>query len=184
MDEQFEFLKLVVGRLDTLGVPYMLSGSVALSLYAEPRMTRDIDFVVDVQAQDVPEFVQAFSSDCYIDETAVLQAVRRRDMFNIIHNDWVIKADFVVRKDGAFRKVEFDRRQPFDNLGFPLVVVTPEDLLLSKLKWAKDADSELQRRDVANLLRSQSDLDWDYIHRWAPVLDVLDLLKKLRHADE
>ena len=183
MDEQFEFLALVTRRLDALDIPYMLSGSVALSLYAEPRMTRDIDFVIDIQTDKVRGFVNAFSGDCYVEETAVRAAVQRRDMFNIIHTEWVLKADFVVRKDAAFRIEEFGRRRSFDSFDFPVMVVTPEDLLLSKLVWAKEGMSELQERDVANLLRSQPNLDWDYIQKWAGYLDVLDILQRLRNGD-
>jgi len=184
VDEQFEFLRLVVHRLDLFGVPYMLSGSVALSLYAEPRMTRDIDFVVDLEEGSVSSFVAAFSRDCYVDEEAVLEAVKRRGVFNIIHSEWVIKADFVVRKDAPFSKEEFERRVVLETLDFPLRVVTPEDLLLAKLKWAKDSSSELQQHDIVNLLRSQTALDWKYIGRWAGVLEVEELLETLRAAND
>lgn len=116
MDELFEFLVLIAERLDQAQIPYMLSGSVALSMYAQPRMTRDIDFVVDIEQGQVDKFVDLFKEDCYIDRESVLEAVRTRGMFNIIHEVWVIKADFVVRKDRPFRKTEFDRRRTVSGL--------------------------------------------------------------------
>ena len=111
MDELFEFLVLITERLDRAQIPYMLSGSVALSMYAQPRMTRDVDFVLDINEAQVDTFLGLFEKDCYLDRESVLEAVRTRGMFNIIHEAWVVKADFVVRKDQPFRKAEFERRR-------------------------------------------------------------------------
>ena len=57
------------------------------------------------------KIVGLFSKDCYIDQDSVRDAVRDHGMFNIIHNDWVIKADFIVRKDQDYRREEFARRK-------------------------------------------------------------------------
>ena len=183
VDELFEFLVLVAERLDRAQIPYMLSGSVALSMYAQPRMTRDVDFVVDIEEAQVDKFVELFEGDCYVDRASVLEAVRARGMFNIIHQAWVIKADFVVRRDQPYRKTEFERRRTVSVGGKNFSVVTAEDLLLSKLHWAKTSRSELQLGDVKNLILSKSNLDWHYIQRWAQKLGVVDLLNEVRGED-
>ena len=46
MNEQLEFVKQIASRLDSAGIAYMLTGSMALAIYAVPRMTRDIDLVI------------------------------------------------------------------------------------------------------------------------------------------
>ena len=183
MDELFDFLVLIAERLERAHIPYMLSGSVALSLYAEPRMTRDVDFVIDIEEAQVDKFVELFKEDCYIDRESVLEAARARGMFNIIHEAWIIKADFVVRKDQPYRKTEFDRRRMVSIGGKAFSVVTPEDLLLSKLLWAKTSRSDLQLGDVRNLILSEKGLDWPYIERWAQKLGVVDLLNEVRSED-
>jgi len=183
VDELFEFLVLIAERLDQAQIPYMLSGSVALSMYAQPRMTRDIDFVVDIEEGQVDKFVELFKEDCYIDRESVLEAVRTRGMFNVIHEAWVVKADFVVRKDQPYRKTEFDRRRTVSVGGKKFSVVTAEDLLLSKLYWAKTSRSELQLGDVKNLILSERNLDWPYIQRWAQKLGVVDSLTEVRGED-
>lgn len=183
MDELFDFLALIAERLDRAEVPYMLSGSVALSLYAEPRMTRDVDFVIDIDEAQVDKLVELFEADCYIDRESVLEAARTRGMFNIIHDAWIIKADFVVRKDQPYRKTEFDRRRTISIGGKVFSVVTPEDLLLSKLLWAKTSRSDLQLGDVRNLILSEQGLDWSYIERWAQKLGVVDSLTEVRSED-
>ena len=60
------------------------------------------------------------------------------------------------------------------------VVVTAEDLLLSKLAWAAESRSEIQLQDVRNLIRSVADLDWTYIERWATELTLGELLREVR----
>lgn len=183
MDELFEFLVLSAERLDRADIPYMLSGSVALSIYAQPRMTRDVDFVIDIAEGQVDTFLELFETDCYVDRESVLEAVRSRGMFNIIHQDWVVKADFVCRKDQPFRKLEFERRRTVSVEGTEFSVVTAEDLLLSKLHWAKSSRSELQLGDVRNLISSEPNLDWPYIRKWAERLGVLDLLREVGGDD-
>jgi hypothetical protein len=183
VDELFEFMALIVERLGRADIPYMLSGSVALSLYAEPRMTRDVDFVIDIEEAQVDEFIELFKADCYIDRDSVLQAVRARGMFNIIHEAWIIKADFVVRKDQPYRKTEFDRRRMVSIGGKTFSIVTAEDLLLSKLVWAKTSQSDLQLGDVRNLILSGKALDWRYVERWARKLGVVDMLNEVRSED-
>ena len=183
MDELFEFLVLIAERLDRANIPYMLSGSVALSTYAQPRMTRDIDFVIEIDEAQVDKFVELFEADCYIDRESVLEAARAPGMFNIIHEAWIIKADFVVRKDEPYRKTEFDRRRTVSIGGKAFSIVTAEDLLLSKLLWAKTSRSDLQLGDVRNLILSEKDLDWPYIERWAEKLGMVDLLNEVRSED-
>ena len=75
-------------------------------------------------------------------------ALRNKQMFNIIHNEGIIKVDFIVRKDAEYRKIEFERRR---NIVFEKVsidITSPEDLVISKLDWAKDSLSETQIGDV------------------------------------
>lgn len=57
MDEQLEFVKLIASRLDSVGIPYMMTGSMAMAVYSVPRMTRDIDLVVEVKPVDVDKIV-------------------------------------------------------------------------------------------------------------------------------
>jgi len=180
MSEELELLILVAGRLDAAHIPYMLSGSTAMNVYAEPRMTRDIDIVIEIGAADVSAIADAFAPDFYCDVDMIRQAVEHRGSFNVIHTPTVIKVDFIVRKGTAYRRVEFDRRRTVTVDGHVIHVVAPEDLVLSKLVWAKPSHSEVQLRDVRNLIGCVRDLDWGYLERWAADLDVTDLLAEVR----
>jgi len=180
MNEQLEFLKEIARRLDSAGIGYMVTGSMAAVLYACPRMTRDIDLVVECSPDDSETIVGLFESDCYVDAETVRDAVAARTMFNVIHTEWIIKADFIVRKSEAYREVEFGRRQRLDVEGTSVWVVAPEDLILSKLRWSKDTGSALQRDDARAIASSARDLDWAYLEKWAADLAVQDLLAEVR----
>jgi hypothetical protein len=179
VSEQAHILLDVAGKLDALGIPFMLSGSLALSVYAEPRMTRDIDLVVELTPDGVEPLVEALSSGYYVDRDAVRKAVRARDMFNAIHRTSVVKVDFIVRKEDDYRRTEFGRRRFLEWSGRTLPVVAPEDLLLSKLVWAAPSHSELQLRDARTLVAGVPALDRDYLRTWASRLGVLALLEEI-----
>jgi hypothetical protein len=94
----------------------------------------------------------------------------RWSMFNVIHYEAVSKIDFIVLKDAPYRINEFERRRTVEVDGHPISIVSAEDLVLSKLVWAKDSPSELQLRDVRSIITSQAALDWAYMEKWAPSL--------------
>lgn len=180
MDDLLEFVKAIASRLDSVGIPYMVTGSTAMAVYSVPRMTRDIDLVVEISSNDVDKIVRLFSEDCYVDHDSVKRAVEEHGMFNIIHNDWVIKADFIVRKNEEYRREEFARRRKLVMEGMTIYVVSAEDLILSKLIWGKQSQSELQLGDVRRMMSSVSDLDWEYMKKWAAALEVEELLQKAK----
>jgi len=179
MSEELEVLKLVTQRLSGIGIPYMVTGSMAANFYAVPRMTRDIDLVVELREQDADKVIEAFQDQFYVDREMVQRAVRERSMFNLIHITYVIKVDLVVRKESDYRREEFSRRKAVSVEGHPFFIVAPEDLILSKLAWAKDSRSEIQLNDVRNLLASVQDLDGHYLGRWAARLSVESLYREV-----
>jgi hypothetical protein len=179
VSEELEVLKTVTQRLGRAGIPYMVTGSIAANFYAVPRMTRDIDIVIEVSEQEASRITSLFRDEFYVDQEMVARAIRDRAMFNVIHQAWVIKVDFVVRKDSAYRREEFSRRRPITLGEHEFFIVAPEDLILSKLDWAKDSRSELQLNDVRNLFQSVQGLDKAYMDRWAQQLGLSALYREL-----
>lgn len=180
MNEQIEFVKLIAARLDSAGIKYMLTGSNALAVYSTPRMTRDIDLVVEIDISDINTIIRLFSEDCYVETNTVKQAILDQGMFNIVHKEWVLKADFIVRKNEVYREAEFARKRIVTIDGATISIVAPEDLVLSKLVWAKQSESTLQLKDVKQLLQELTDVDWNYLTTWAATLGIADLLRKAR----
>ena len=164
MDEQLEFMKLITSRLNSVGIPYMMTGSMAMAIYSIPRMTRDIDLVVELEPVDVDKILNLFSEDCYIDRDSVRQAVDARSMFNIIHNEWVVKADFIIRKREEYRREEFPRRQKIMNDTSSKMKQIYNEMLLSKsplerLRMASRMYASVQRLAISGLLKEKQNLD-------------------------
>ena len=80
-----------------------------------------------------------FEADYYVSEESIRESVAHESVFNLIHHESVIKIDFIVRKQGEYRQVEFERRQKVSILDFTTYIVSKEDLIISKLWWAKDS---------------------------------------------
>ena len=149
----------------------MLSGSMAMSIYTLPRATRDFDFIVHLQHKDVNAVVQFFKEGYYCSEDAITDAINRHGMFNIIDHASGYKADFMILKNNPYRQTEFGRRMPVTFFDTQVYVVSPEDLLLSKLIWIQQIQSNLQLEDIKNISEIKT-LDWQYINSWIAELEL------------
>lgn len=179
MQNELDIVRDVSTRLDGAEIGYMLTGSMAMNYYAQPRMTRDIDVVVALRPADAARVVQMFSPDYYVSREAVVSSIAHQSLFNLIHNESVIKVDCIVRKQSEYRLTEFNRRQRIKIENFETWIVSKEDLILSKMFWAKDSRSELQLRDVKNLI--STGCDRAYIERWTQELGVASLWQEVSH---
>jgi hypothetical protein len=175
--EELEVLRIVTERLDAAHVPYMVTGSFAANYYAVPRMTRDIDIVVELSPGDADRLCEILEPDFYVDRDAARVAIGEQGIFNVIHAERIVKVDLIVRKDSEYRRGELRRRRRVSSEGGAFFVAAPEDLILSKLDWARDTHSEIQMADVRNLLASVPDLDRDYLARWVERLGLDELYR-------
>ena len=110
----------------------------------------------------------------------VQRAARNHAMFNMIHNSLVVKVDCIVKKDTEYRRVEFSRRRAVSIADHKVFIVSAEDLILSKLDWAKESRSQMQLEDVRNLLRSVQALDRVYLNQWVDRLGLSTLYQEVR----
>jgi hypothetical protein len=175
MATELDVLRIISERLEARALSFMLTGSFALAYYATPRMTRDLDIVVALQEKDISPLVASLAPDFYVDAEAARDAVRTQRLFNLLHLDSGIKVDLIVRKTTAYRRLEFERRIAVQVGDVHTWIATREDLILSKLVWARDAGSELQLRDVRSLLEEGPDVA--YLRRWAAELGVATQLE-------
>ena len=177
MTEELIILKDITSRLDAAGIDYMLTGSVALACHAQPRMTRDIDLVVAFFLKDAARISEVLGGEYYVSPEAAREAVLHQRSFNAIHEASLIKVDFMVRKREDYRLHEFTRRVRLSLADFELWVVSKEDLILSKLEWARESLSERQLADVENLIATGC--DEAYLRRWSAALNLTDMLTRV-----
>lgn len=171
------FFQNIVGFLNENAIPYMLTGSVAMSIYIVPRATKDIDFVVALQPEDIDKIAIRFSAGYYCNKEAMADALRHKMLFNIIDASTGFKADFIPLNSTAYEQIKFGRRRETDFIGNQVYVISPEDLIVSKLVWIQELQSAQQMIDIQNLLALEN-LDRDYIVNWTKQLHLttFDLL--------
>lgn len=179
---ELDVLRDVSQRLTAGGITFMLTGSMAMNYYAQPRMTRDIDLVVKLASEQVDLLLSLLEADYYVDRYMVARAIVERSIFNLIHNETIIKLDCIILKSDQYRQEEFARRRLILLGDFETWIVSREDLILSKLYWARDSKSELQLRDVKNLLTAECDMSYLYSH--ADELGVKELLMEILRNHE
>jgi hypothetical protein len=171
-------LDRLVRLLDAAGVPFMIAGSFASSAHGLPRTTQDLDVVVDPPGPHALDaLVRSMSPDeYYVDADAARDALRHRSMFNAVDHASGWKIDFIIRKNRAFSREEFERRMKLSLLDVPVYVASPEDTIVAKLEWSKQSGgSERQRRDVAGIVATVGQqLDRAYVERWVRDLDLVD----------
>lgn len=183
-EEAFQVVLEVARLLDSLGVPYLVGGSLASSLHGIPRATQDADLLANLRIEHVQPFVTAISPSFYVEAERVTHAVQRRSSFNLVHLKTAIKVDIFVLKPDPLSLQEMARRQILPVPGEPgtvLQVATAEDTVLQKLLWYQQGNriSERQWNDVLGVLKVQRQrLDLGYLKEWAPRIGVDDLLRQ------
>ncbi len=146
----FEFLARLAIGLDAAGIDYMVAGSVASSVFGEPRATNDLDVVVKITAQQVRDLQQALPAElCYFDSDTARDAILRQSQFNVIDIQTGWKADLIALKARPFSREEFARRIQVSLDGHRVWMATPEDIVISKLEWATKTGSDRQLRTFA-----------------------------------
>jgi hypothetical protein len=171
--EQAELLRRTLEALESQGIVYLIVGSFASIAYGEPRMTRDIDIVVDLKPDQVDRFCAAFpETDYYVSTAAALQAVREGGQFNVIHPASGNKLDFIVARRDAWGQEQLRRRQRVLILpGLSGYAASPEDVILGKMWYYQVGGSEKHLRDIAGIMQvSGEQVDKEYVVRWAEQL--------------
>jgi hypothetical protein len=179
-----ELLHDCLGRLNACGLGYFLTGSMASNYWGVPRSTHDLDFVVQLRAEDVPPLVRALEGDYFIQESSVRSALQPPHQFNAIDQRSALKIDFWVLSDDAYQQEMFARRRPVSLVGTSAWIASAEDVILHKLFWNKLMPSDRQLLDAAGIWAVQAtQLDMDYMNRWARVLQIESELERIRRGE-
>jgi hypothetical protein len=174
----------LTSALTALGIPFVVGGSLASSAHGELRSTLDGDLNALIAPLQVTPLIEALGETWYADSELIRRSVAAGRGFNLIHRTTASKFDiFPASSDFHAAQLARAKLAPLKLDGAnPCPVATPEDILLAKLAWYREAgeSSEVQWRDIAGILVINSNLDWDYVNLWAARLHVADLLARAR----
>lgn len=163
-----DLFKIFVARLNRVNAPYMITGAVAGILYGEPRLTNDMDLVINLKAEDIDRFVAEFPLDEFscppkeIINTEINRA--QRGHFNLIHHNSGFKADIYTAGLDELHAWGLSVRKSFDVDGEIFWVAPPEYVILRKLEFYREGHSEKHLRDIAFMLAvSITEIDLDFL---------------------
>lgn len=183
-NEPIEVTLKVTGVLEKLGVPYLIGGSLASTLYGMVRTTQDSDIIAEMRPEHIQSFVSSLQNEFFIDEEMIADSIQRNSSFNIIHRETMFKVDVFIPRPRPFQQSQISRAQSQTfNLESEISAnfASPEDVILSKLEWYRMGGevSDRQWTDVLGVLKTRAgELDLDYLRKWAQELKVTDLLER------
>ncbi len=183
-NEPIEVTIQVTDVFEKLGIPYLIGGSLASTLYGMIRTTQDSDIVAEMRPKHLKPFVQALEKDFYVDEEMIADSIQHKSSFNIIHRESMFKVDVFIPQERPFLQSQFARvqRQSFDfETKVSANFCSPEDTILAKMEWYRLGGevSERQWRDILGILKTRTGmLDLVYLKKWAGELSIGDLLER------
>ncbi len=176
-----ELVQQIAALFDELAIPYALGGSVASSLFGEPRSTVDVDVAIDLAVESEDRLLESLQGEFYVPLDSARLAIRTRSSFNVLGAEAAAKVDVFVLGDGLLDRMQIERRVwvPLFGEGSGVWVTSPEDQVLRKLDWFRLGGrvSDRQWRDVVGLLTIQANsLDFEYMRSCASELGLTELL--------
>lgn len=185
-----DLVGLFVAPLERLGVDYLITGGVASVIYGDPRFTRDIDLILQLQETEADSLLDAFDAkDFYRPPLEALREEIRRPRhghFNIIHRDTALRADVYLVGDDPLHAWAFERRVriPLED-DAAIWLAPPEYVVVRKLQYHKESGSERHLRDVAAMLEiSREKIDVLEVEGWAHRLGLEEALRAARSFNQ
>jgi len=149
--------------LNRSGVEYMVTGSIASIIYGQPRMTHDVDIVLNLHISDVNKFIEQFPLTefyCPPKEVITLEIAREfRGHFNLIHHKTGFKADIYAIGDDKLHKWAMQNKRKFNFAGCPVWVAPAEYVIIRKLEYYKEGGSTKHITDIKNILQANTEID-------------------------
>ena len=181
MTEAANSIRTVLSALAELGIPHMLTGSLASNAYGLPRMSKDADLVVELQAEQLPALARRVAPALKLDDQMSFETTTLTSRWRLLETRGGFEIELFQLSQDAFDQERFGRRIPTTFLGCSTFLPTAEDVVVQKLRWAVRAHRPKDVEDALNVLRARKEsLDWAYISRWCAEHGSRELLESLR----
>ena len=168
-------------RFEAVGVPYMIVGSLASNFHGVPRSTRDADFVVDMGSGALERLATALPAGLVLEQQGSFEVVTGTTRYLIALARSPFVCELFVRSDDPHDRERFSRRQRAQVFGHTAFIATAEDMIVTKLRWTRDAGRLKDREDIRNILAVRgAEIEWDYLNRWSTAHGTAALLAEIR----
>jgi hypothetical protein len=173
----------VIDVFDQLKVPYMLVGSFSTNLYGIPRSTEDADFVVESAAFHVRLLAENLGPAFRLDPQMTFETATMtfRHVFEVVGTDFKIEVFYL--SDDPHDQERFRRRRRITLLGHQVCVPTPEDVIITKIRWVTQIQRLKDFDDARNVIAVQgSTIDWQYVYSWCDRHGTRETLDEVRRS--
>jgi len=183
-----ELLDAFVRPLQHTRIRYLVTGSVASMAYGEPRLTNDIDLILDLRDPDVETILMAFpEADYYLPPSEVIRNERvrpQRGHFNIIHQESMLKADVYLMGADPLHRWAFEHARPLEIDGRPVNFAPPEYVIIRKLEFFREGGSAKHLRDIAAMFaESRAEIDEGFLNREIAERGLANAWERAREID-
>lgn len=170
----------VVAALNDGGIAYMLVGSFASNYYGIVRSTQDADFLLQVDEMPAARLQQSLGSAFVLDPQAALETFTFGTYYTLRHADSDFAVDLFILKGDPHDQLSFSRRVQASCGEVCVFIPTPEDLVVTKLRWSQGGRRNKDIDDVRNVLAvQQGRLDLAYIRHWCDQHGTREILETL-----
>lgn len=176
-----ELLIAIAKILRDLRIDFFVSGGYAVCIWGQPRFTADIDIVINLEEKNIPDLADCLKKelpDAYVDEKQMEDALSRVGEFNIIEPKLGLKVDFFILNNVEYDKLMLSR-SCIKDIGFPVRFISPEDLIVAKLKWHKLDESSRHFEDIRSIVKLNK-INREYLDKW---IKKLHLEKEYKRID-
>lgn len=180
---QKEAVFAVIEALEALSVPYMVVGSLSSSAHGIPRSTKDADLVLELGDIPISRIIARLPEALKLDPQMSFETVTGTMRYKLYMRDDPFKIELFLLSNEAHDRERFRRRMKGDVMGRVVCLPTPEDVIITKLRWSKQGRRTKDVDDARNVIAVQGDgLDWDYIHAWCDRHGTRGLLEETRRS--
>lgn len=170
----------LISIFDQVGVQYMLVGSYSSNLYGRERATNDADFVLVIEQAQLQEVAKKLGDEFQVDSQMSFETITLTTRYILTFVPTAFKIELFLLSDDPHDRARFSRRTKVDFEGYPTSLPTPEDVVITKLRWSKGGKRSKDISDVATVLAVQfGKLDLAYIRQWCDQHGTRDLFEQV-----
>ncbi len=167
--QELDLFRIFIERLNKLNITYIITGAAASIIYGEPRMTHDLDMVIEIKEDEIENFAMMFPIDeFYCPPTEVIHVEMKRHQrghFNLIHHDSGFKADIYLCGQDAMHRWALKNRRKISVENETYWLAPVEYVILKKLEYYREGESEKHLRDIAGILALSKELiSFDFLN--------------------